>query len=282
MAHAIWKGSLSFGLVNIPVGLYSAESPDELSFSLLDRRDFSHIGYKKINKETGETVEEADIVRSYEISDGQFVPLSDSDFKKANPKATQTVEIFGFVDAGAIPPLYFDKPYYLAPLRQGAKAYSLLREALRSSGRVGLARVVIRSREYVTAVYPHEDTIIVNLLRFAHELRGTGALDIPAQGHVSDKELALAERLIEGMEEEWKPKEYKDDYRNDLLALIKKKAKSGKKSVDEPEEEPDEEPMAEVVDLMSLLKRSMGAKGAKKAAPKKTAPKKKATRKKTA
>lgn len=273
MAHAIWKGSLSFGLVNIPVGLFPAEAPDDLDLTLLDRRDLSRVGYNKINKETGEPIEASEIVRGYEVSDGKFVLLTESDFKKANPKATQTVEIFGFVAAGDIPPLYFDKPYYLVPLKQGVKPYALLRAALERSGRVGLARLVIRTRQYLAAVYPHEDSLVVNLLRFPHELRDPAALDVPEAGKKtapSAKELDLAERLIAGMEEKWEPKQYKDEYRDDLLALIKRKAKSPRAVEAEPE--PDEEPMAEVVDLMALLKKSVAAKstgkGSTKAKPK--------------
>lgn len=257
MPHAIWKGALSFGLVNIPVGLYPAESPDDLDFSLLDRRDMAHVGYNKINKKTGKLIKEADIVRGYEVKDGKFVVLDDKDFKRANPKATQTVEIFGFVGAGDIPPLYFDKPYFIAPTKQGVKAYSLLREALEKSGRIGLARVVVRTRQYLAAIYPNDDAIIVNLLRYAHELRDPASLDLPKRAAHSAKEIQLAERLIDGMEETWKPSQYKDDYRDDLLALIAKKAKSGKKGAAEEEPEPEAPQMAEVVDLMALLQKSL-------------------------
>lgn len=262
MPHAIWKGSLSFGLVNIPVGLHPAETPDDLDLTLLDRRDLAPIGYNKVNKETGESIEPSEIVRGYEVSDGKYVLLTDSDFKKANPKATQTVEIFGFVGAEDIPPYFFDKPYYLAPLKQGVKPYALLREALRRSGRVGLARLVIRTRQYLAAVYPFDDVLVVNLLRFPHELRDPAALDVPSslgKAGLSAKEVELAEKLIAGMEEKWQPKQYKDEYRDDLLALIKKKAKSPRAVEAEPE--PEAEPMAEVVDLMALLKRSVAEKG---------------------
>ncbi len=265
MPHAIWKGSLSFGLVNIPVGLFPAEAPDDLDLTLLDRRDHARVGYSKINKESGEPIEQSDIVRGYEVSDGKFVILSDSDFKKANPKATQTVEIFGFVGAADIPPVYYDKPYYLAPLKGGAKPYALLREALARSERIGLARVVIRTRQYLAAVYPLDEVLVVNLLRYAHELRDPATLDLPQKkggaGKIglSPKEVELAEKLIAGMEEGWKPERYKDEYRDDLLALIKRKAKSPRAVEAEPE--PKAEPMAEVIDLMALLKKSVAEKG---------------------
>jgi len=259
MPHSIWNGSLSFGLVNIPVGLYPAESPDDLDLTLLDRRNLSRVGYKKINKKTGDAIVEKNLVRGYEISKGKFVVLDEKDFARANPKATQTVEIFGFVGAGDIPPIYFDKPYFIVPQKAGAKAYSLLREALLRSERIGLARLVVRTRQYLAAIYPLEEAIIVNLLRFAHELRDPAAYEFPKRGPVNAKEIQLAEKLIEGMDETWNPKEYKDEYRDDLLALIKKKAKSGKKGEEEAEVEPEEQPMAEVVDLMALLRQSLGS-----------------------
>jgi DNA end-binding protein Ku len=257
MPHSIWNGSLSFGLVNIPVGLYPAESPDDLDLTLLDRRNLSRVGYKKINKKTGAPIGEKDLVRGYEVSKGKFVLLNESDFKHANPKATQTVEIFGFVGAGDIPPIYFDKPYFIVPQKAGAKAYSLLREALLRSERIGLARLVVRTRQYLAAIYPLEEAIIVNLLRFAHELRDPAAYEFPKRGPVNAKEIQLAEKLIEGMDETWSPKEYKDEYRDDLLALIKKKAKRKGGAEEEAEVEPEEQPLAEVVDLMALLKKSL-------------------------
>lgn len=257
MPHSIWNGSLSFGLVNIPVGLYPAESPDALDLTLLDRRNLARVGYKKVNKKTGEKIEEKNIVRGYEVSKGKFVVLSENDFARANPKATQTVEIFGFVGAGDIPPIYFDRPYFLVPKKEGSKAYALLREALLRSERIGLARLVVRTRQYLAAIYPLEEAIVVNLLRFAHELRDPAAYEFPKRGPVNAKEIQLAEKLIEGMDETWNPKEYKDGYRDDLLALIKKKAKSRGKGEEEETEAAPEEPMAEVVDLMALLKKSL-------------------------
>jgi DNA end-binding protein Ku len=217
----------------------------------------SRVGYKKINKKTGEPMVEKNIVRGYEVSKGKFVVLDEKDFARANPKATQTVEIFGFVGAGDIPPIYFDKPYFIVPQKAGVKAYALLREALLRSERIGLARLVVRTRQHLAAIYPLEEAIIVNLLRFGHELRDPAAYEFPKRGPVNAKEIQLAEKLIEGMDETWSPKEYKDEYRDDLMALIKKKAKSGKKGEEEEVEAAPEEPMAEVVDLMALLKQSL-------------------------
>jgi DNA end-binding protein Ku len=265
MPHAVWKGSIQFGLVNIPVGLYPAEAPDDLDLDMLDRRSMAPVGYKRINKETGREIESDDIVKGYEISDGRYVVVTDQDLKRASPEATQTVDIVGFVDLDEIDPIYYDRPYYLAPTGQGAKAYGLLREALRKSGRVGIARLVVRTRQYVAAVYPRDRVLIAHLLRYSHELRDPDQLDLPAEGTsklgIGSKEIGMAERLIEGMVEEWKPESFKDDYRDELLARIRKKAEEGEDfEVEEEPEEPRRE--AEVVDLMALLKQSIsGGKG---------------------
>ena len=267
MPRPIWKGSLRFGLVNIPVGLYPAESPDDLDLDLLDRRDLAPVGYKKYNKKTGKELTEADVVKAYATTKSKYVVLSDRDLKRANPEAAQTVDIFGFIDRDAVEPVYFDRPYYVAPDGRGAvKAYALLREALERSGRMALARIVIRTRQYVAAVYPLDRVLVVNLLRFHHELRDPAALDLPAAGAaklgLTGKELDMAERLIADMEETWRPESYKDEYRDDLLALIRRKARAGaRQAEDEAEEEPAAPRKgAEVVDLMALLQRSVGQK----------------------
>jgi DNA end-binding protein Ku len=268
MPRPIWKGSLRFGLVNIPVGLYPAESPDDLDLDLLDRRDLAPVGYKKYNKKTGKELKEADIVKAYPAAKNKYVVLSEGDIKRANPEAAQTVDIFGFIDRDAIEPVYFDRPYYVAPDGRGAaKAYALLREALERSGRMALARIVIRTRQYVAAVYPLGRVLVVNLLRFHHELRDADALDLPAAGAaklgLTGKELDMAERLIADMEETWKPESYKDEYRDDLLALIRRKGRAGARGADDAQagdEEVAPRKGGEVVDLMALLQRSVGQK----------------------
>lgn len=272
MAHAVWKGSIQFGLVNIPVGLYTAESPDDLDLDLIDRRSMAPVGYKRVNKETGREVPYEEIVKGYEVSEGRYVVVEDKDLKRASPEATQTIDIVGFVEADAIAPIYFDKPYYLAPVGQGGKAYALLREALEKSGRLAIARLVVRTRQYVAAVYPMDDVLVVQVLRYRHELRDAGDLDLPKgnAGKPSSREVEMAERLIEGMAEEWKPASYKDEYRDQLLALIKKKAKAGE-DVEVEEVEEEEKPReAEIVDLMALLKESV-SKGKGKAKDKSAA-----------
>jgi DNA end-binding protein Ku len=269
MARAIWKGSISFGLVNIPVGLYSAESRDEIHFKLLDRRNMSPIHYKRVNEESGREVPWEETVRGYEFSDGKYVALTDEDLKRAAPEATQSIDISDFVDLDDISPLYFDKPYYLAPDKKGAKSYALLRETLRRTGKVGIAKVVIRTRQYLAAVVARGDVLTLELMRYAHELRDPKDLDVPhgKQG-VSERELQMAERLVEGMVEKWDPEKYKDDYRRDLMKMIKERVEAGElEASSEPAPKPERPAGGQVVDLMALLKSSLEG-GAKKPAKK--------------
>ncbi|HET7234633.1 MAG TPA: Ku protein [Longimicrobium sp.] len=272
MARAIWKGNISFGLVSIPVGLFSAETRDEISFRQLDRKNLSPVGYRKYNKATGQEVESDDIVKGYEYEDERYVLVSDEDLRRANPEKTQTVDITDFVDLADIDPEYFDKPYYLAPTKKNnTKAYALLREALKRSGKVGIAKVVIRSREYLAAVIPHGNVLVLEILRYPHEIRGTGDLDLPAEDlqaqGVTDREVQMAEVLISGMTSEWDPARYHDTYRDDLMALINRKIESGQTEVlDETPVEEAAEDTGKVVDIMALLKRSVEATGRKVAA----------------
>jgi DNA end-binding protein Ku len=286
MARAIWKGSISFGLVNIPVGLYAAETRNDLSFKMLDRKTKSPIHYKRISEESGKEVPWDETVRGYELENGKYVVLSDEDLKRAAPEATQTIDILGFVDLDEISPLFFDKPYFLAPDSKGTKAYALLRETLRRTGKVGIAKVVIRTRQYLAAVVARgdSDVLTLELMRYAHELRDPEELEVPrGKAGVSEKELEIAKRLVEGMVETWKPEQYKDDYRNELMKLIEKRAKSGDLE-GSTQAAPKPEPRGgKVVDLMALLKRSLDegprkparkAPATRKAAARKSAPKK--------
>jgi DNA end-binding protein Ku len=262
MPRAIWKGSITFGLVNIPVGLYSAEKRQEVQFHLLDKRDQSPVRYKRVSEKSGREVPWENIVRGYEYEEGHYVILSDEDLKRANPEATQTVDILDFVDASEISPVYFDKPYYLAPDKKGAKSYALLRETLTRSGKVGIAKVVIRTRQYLSALLPQDDVLVLNLLRFAHELRDAGELEVPhGKAGVSDREIGMAERLVEGMVAEWDPEKYRDNYENDLMTLIEKRVKSGDTAAVETPVPRRQE--GNVVDLMALLKRSVEVSGEK-------------------
>ncbi|HZF11871.1 MAG TPA: Ku protein [Thermoanaerobaculia bacterium] len=260
MPRAIWKGSITFGLVNIPVGLYSAEKRQEMQFHLLDKRDQSPVRYKRVAEKSGREVPWENIVRGYEYEEGQYVILSDEDLKRANPEATQTVDILDFVDAAEISPVYFDKPYYLAPDKKGTKSYALLREILTRSGKVGIAKVVIRTRQYLSALLPQGDVLVLNLLRFAHELRDADELPVPhGKAGVSDRELQMAERLVEGMVSEWDPEKYRDNYENDLMKMIEKRVKSGDTAAIETPVPRRQE--GNVVDLMALLKRSVEVSG---------------------
>ena len=269
MARAAWEGAISFGLVNIPVSVHSAEDRGEtISFNMLDGRDMAPIGYQRINKETGEAVGWDDIVKGYEIEDGKFVIVTDEDFKKANPKATRSVEILDFVDLEDIDPAFLETPYYLAPARNGGKAYAVLREALKRSGKAGIAKVVLRTKQHLAALIPRGDALMLEILRFAHELRDPKDLDLPPESAATSREIEMAEKLVKGMTSRWQPSKYRDDYTQDLLALIEKKAKHG--DVEEVEEVEDELEPTNVVDLMPLLKKSLEAaeRGGGKAKPK--------------
>lgn len=260
-ARAIWEGTIGFGLVQIPVGLYSAESRNELHFDLLDKRDMSPVGYQRYNRETGEPVDWDDIVKGYAVKKGEYVLLDNEDFKRASVKATQTVDIVQFADADDIDPTLFEKPYYLVPGKRGVKPYVLLREALRKSGKVGIARVVIRTRESLAAVMVRDDALVLELLRFAHELAPAEEFDLPKGKDVpklSPAELKMAERLIDEMTAEFKPDEFKDSYRDELLGFIKRKYKG--EEVEEVDVEA-EAPPSNVVDMMALLKKSLGRGG---------------------
>jgi DNA end-binding protein Ku len=286
MARAIWKGSISFGLVNIPVGLYGAETRDEIHFHLLDKRSMSPIKVKRVNEKSGREVPWEAIVRGYEYQEGKYVVLSDEDLKRADPEATQTVEILEFVEGDEIEPTYYDKPYYLAPLGKAGKSYALLREALARTGKVGIAKVVIRTRQYLAALMVQDKLLVLELLRFAHELRSADSLDLPGRREANDKEIQMAERLIAGMVGSWDPSKYRDDYRGDLLKMIERRVEAGEtESVEaEPVAAPDTDDGAKVVDLMALLKRSVEESGSRgsKPAPRKAAGTMKAAPKKSA
>lgn len=277
MPRAIWKGSISFGLVSVPVSLYPGEKRDELHLSLLDSKDFSPVGYKRVNKASGEEVPGERIVRGYEYEKGEYVVLTEEDLKRANVEATQTVQIVDFVDGDKIPLAFYDRPYYLEPQKRGEKAYALLRETLKRTGKVGIAKVVLRTREHLAALIPQGDMLMLDLLRYHDEIRPVEELHLPhgdlEELGISDKELDMAERLVESMVEEWQPERYHDEYRDDLLQLVEQRVASGQTHVIEagPAEAPPRR--AEVIDLMTQLKRSVeerrAAKGGseKKAAP---------------
>ena len=270
MPRALWKGAISFGLVHIPVSLYPASRSQGLSLDMIDKRDFAPVGYKRYNKRTGEEIPREHIVKGYEYSKGEYVILSDEDFKQANVEATQTVEIVAFVDAAAVAPYFYDTPYYLEPGKRGAKGYTLLREVLNRTGRVGIANVVIRSRQHLAALIPVDRMLVMNTLRWADEIRSGADLDLPeaGRGEVSEKELSMAERLVDDMSDEWTPEKYKDTYTDDLMARIEDRVKAGQTHVITPESDEAGEPRrgADVIDLVSMLRRSLEQKEKGKAA----------------
>jgi len=276
MARAIWKGAISFGLVNIPVELYPAEDRKSFKFSMLDKRDLSPVGYKRYSKKSGKEVEWSNIVKGYEYEKDQYVVLSDEDFRRANVKATQTIDIQAFVPADEVPLEYFETPYYLAPGPRGQKVYALLRETLRATKRIAIAQVVIRTTQHLAAVVVRDRALMLNTLRYPDELREASGLDLPAEGlkaaGVSPKEVELAKRLVDDMTEPWKPGEFKDTYHEDLMARIKEKIKQGQtKEITAPSKEGEERPRAQVIDLADLLKQSLARKGGAKPADRKAA-----------
>lgn len=267
MARSMWKGAISFGLVHIPVEMYAAVSDNSLDLHMLDRRDFSPIGFKRYNKNTGKEVSWDDIVKGYEYANDEYVVLSDEDLRRANPEATQTIDILAFVDAEKVPLIYYEQPYYLAPGKGGDKVYALLRETLREVGKIGIANVVIRVKQHLAALVCVGDTIVLNTLRYPDEIRPTDELKIPdadsKAARISEKELQMAKALVEGMSEKWKPQQYHDSYREDVMALVKKKiAANQTKTITLPEPEEDKPKKSNVIDLVSLLQASLGKKPA--------------------
>jgi DNA end-binding protein Ku len=268
MPRALWKGAINFGLVNIPVELYPAEERREFRFAMLDKRDLSPVGYKRYSKKSGREVEWKDVVKGYEYEKDQFVVLSDEDFKRANVKASRTVEIVAFVPLAEIPPPFYESPYYLAPTEHGQKVYALLREALKSTRLAAVAQVVIRTTQHLAVVVPMGRALVLDTLRYADELRDTKGLELPESSlksaRVSAKEVALAKRLIDEMTEHWKPEEFKNTYHQDLMRRIREKIQGGETHViTEPEQE---EPRrsAQVIDLATLLKQSLEEGGSRR------------------
>jgi DNA end-binding protein Ku len=271
MARAIWNGTVGFGLVQIPVGLYAAENPNELDLTLLDRRDFSPIGYERINKKTGKEVAWSDIVKGYEQRNGKYVVLTDQDFEQANVEATRQMDILSFVDFSQIDPRYIDRPYYLVPQKAGKKAYVLLRETLQKTGKAGVGKL---ARQHLAAVVAHQKALVLLLLRFADELRDESELELP-DGNlkklgVTPKEAAMAEKLVLGMSEPFDPKHYQDDYRRDLMKLIQRKARAGEVNTvpEKAEKKRASQPGAKVIDLSALLRESVEGKRAGQSKPK--------------
>ncbi|HWU42204.1 MAG TPA: Ku protein, partial [Bdellovibrio sp.] len=229
MRSNIWKGSISFGLLNIPVSLQSADRSNEIHFSMLDKKDLGRIKYKKFNALTEKEVPYDRIVKGYEYEKNRFVMVNEADFKKANVKATQTIDIEDFVLLSEVDPLLFERPYYLAPQKGAEKGYYLLREALKKTKKVAIAKIVIRVKQHLVMLMPRDEYIVLEILRFAHEVKEADEVnylkEVSKKTNYSPRELKMAEELIEGMTETWKPQKYKDTYYQDMMKVIQQKIK---------------------------------------------------------
>jgi DNA end-binding protein Ku len=280
MARAIWKGSISFGLVNIPIALYPATRREELKFRLLRKSDLSPVNYKRVAEKDGKEVSWDQIVKGYEYEKGKYVVLKDEDFERVDLEATQTVDIQDFVDQEEIDPMFFYKPYYLEPQKGGDKAYALLRDALKDSGKIGIAKVVIKTRQYLAGVKPEDGALVLELMHFADELADPGKLRVPKKTELGKREMNMAKSLIDSMSAKWNPEKYKDDYREALMEVIEEKVEAGGKEI---EEKPKKAPKpTKLIDLVSVLQKSLAQTGARKKATTKSRRKQKQPARKAA
>lgn len=269
--RVLWKGAISFGLVHIPVALYSATTDHGIDFDWLDKRSMDPVGYKRINKKTGKEITRENIVKGVEYEDGEYVVLSDKEIAAAYPKTTQTIEIETFVPANGIPFVYLERPYYVAPINKGAKVYALLRETLQRSERVGVARVVIQTKQHLAVLVPVGPGLVLNLLRWGADIRPWNDLPLPSEdakkAGLTDRELKMAQQLVEDMSGEWDPMEYKDEFKDEILRLIDRKVKAGQtETVTQPDPEEGQSTEgkgAKIIDLTELLQRSLRNKGGK-------------------
>lgn len=278
-SRALWKGAISFGLVHIPVSLHSATTESGVDFDWLDKRSMDPVGYKRVNKRTGKEISKDNIVKGVEYQNDKYVLLSDDEIEAVYPRSTQSIDIESFVSMSEIPFVYLDRPYYLAPVGKGQKVYALLREALLRSQRVGLARVVIQTKQHLAALVPAGPALVLNLLRWSDDIRTWEDLQLPPEGAkasgLQERELKMAEALIDDMSEPFEPAKFADRFKEQVMALVEKKAQAGEtETVLEPEEEAPAR-SADVIDLAQLLQKSLhgrkAAAGSSSAAKKKRA-----------
>jgi DNA end-binding protein Ku len=284
MPRVIWKGAISFGLVHVPVALYPASQEVGIDFDWLDKRSMDPVGYQRVNKRTGKEIKAVDIVKGIKQPDGEYVILSEDQIKAAYPKSTQTIEIESFVKASEIPFTLLETPYYLEPIGKGEKVYALLRESMAEAGVIGIARVVMHTKERLAALVPSGAALVLNTIRWATELRPVSELKLPAEGKTAGglkaAELKMAAQLIHDMTGPWQPQDYTDKFSDAILALVSEKVKAGDTATVEPlEQTPSESTASNVVDLTELLAKSLakrksegdGDKGSRSAmaAPKK-------------
>jgi len=267
--RAIWKGAISFGLVNIPITLYPATRREEVRFHFLRKSDFSPINNKRVAEVDGKEVAWDDIVKGYQYEKGKFVVLQDDDFSRVDIEATQTVDIQEFVELNDINPMFFSKPYYMEPGKGGDKPYALLREVLKDTGKVGIAKVVIKTRQHLAAVKAQRDALVLELMHFADEIIPDTELHLPGNVTPGKKELDMAKQLLESMSGKWKPEAFKDEYRDALMEVIQEKIAAGGKELD-GKKKASPVKATNVIDLVAVLQKSLqqhGQSRAKKSAP---------------
>jgi DNA end-binding protein Ku len=252
--RAIWSGSLSFGLINIPVKLYSASEERGINLDMLDKESHKPIGYARVIRGTDRVVKWENIVKGYKYQNGDYIVLLDEDFKRASPKKTRTIDIVEFVEADEIDSKYYEKPYYLEPDAKSTKAYALLREALAKSKKVAIATYVMREKEHVAAIKPEENALVLNQMRYAEDIRSTKGLNLPDKSEFKERELAMALQLVEQLTEHFKPEQFKDTYTDELMAIIEAKAKGQKPKAKAALKE---EPTEDVDDLLAILRQSL-------------------------
>lgn len=272
-ARTIWKGAISFGLVHIPVGLHTATTESGVDFDWLDKRSMDPVGYKRINKRTGKEIDRDNIVKGVEYEDGQYVIISPEEIADAYPRTTQTIEIQQFVDMADVPFVYLERPYYVAPINKGQKVYALLRDTLAKTGKIGIAKVVIQTKQHLAALIPSGDALVLNLMRWGDEVKSVEGLDLPKAGAKNmtpnASEMKMAKMLVDDMSGEWDPEQYKDEFKAAVMELVEQKANAGEtETVIEPQESSPAY-ADNVIDLTELLQRSLkGGKGASKASAK--------------
>jgi len=275
LPRVIWKGAIAFGLVHVPVALYSATQETSLDFDWLDQRSMDPVGYQRINKVTGKVIEKEHVVKGLKYAPGKYVVFSDQEIRASFPKATQTVEIESFVKAADVPLSFFEKPYYVAPINRGAKVFTLLRETLVASSRIGIARVVISNKQHLAALYPQGKLLVLNLLRWGEEVRAATALlsleSLSADVALKASEKKMAAQLVADLAAEWNPDAFKDDFKSDIMKLLAQRVKAGDTATvttltGDPAASGDGGSSADIIDLTDLLRRSLGAKKASKGA----------------
>ncbi len=267
--RAVWKGSISFGLVNIPVALQAASRTEELKFRLLRSKDLSPVNYKRVAQVDGKEVPWNEIVKGYEYEKDKYVVLKDDDFKRVDLEATDTIDIVDFVEVAQINPMYFYKPYYLEPLKGGAGAYRLLRDVLADTKKAGISKVIVKKRQHLAAVKANGNLLVLELMRFSDELVPPSAITIPSEKTIGKRELTMARTLVNQMTSDWDAERYTDEYRSALMKLIDKKVASGGKEL--PKEGHTVKRPTNVIDLASVLRQSLAdaSKPKKRASPRK-------------